>query len=110
METVVVLGPLPGWHGDKTNNCCCLPHKLKASGALLFFWILFNLFVLVMLALDLGVFHRRAHTVRFKEALAWSAAWISMAIAFAVIVYFWRGRVSSLEFVTGYVLELSVRV
>jgi tellurite resistance protein TerC len=63
-----------------------------------------------MLALDLGVFHRRVHTVRFKEALAWSAAWISMAAIFAVIVFFWRGRASSLEFVTGYVIELSLSV
>jgi tellurite resistance protein TerC len=77
---------------------------------LLLFWVLFNLFVLVMLALDLGVFHRRAHTVRFKEALAWSAAWISMAAIFAVIVFYWHGRASSLEFVTGYVIELSLSV
>jgi len=77
---------------------------------LLLFWILFNLFVLVMLALDLGVFHRRAHTVRFKEALAWSAAWISMAAVFSIIVLYWHGRTSSLEFITGYVIELSLSV
>jgi len=77
---------------------------------LLLFWILFNLFVLAMLALDLGVFHRRAHTVRFKEALAWSAAWISMAAVFSVIVLYWHGRTSSLEFITGYVIELSLSV
>jgi len=77
---------------------------------LLLFWILFNLFVLVMLALDLGVFHRRAHTVRFKEALAWSAAWISMAAVFSLIVLYWHGRTSSLEFITGYVIELSLSV
>jgi tellurite resistance protein TerC len=77
---------------------------------LLLFWILFNLFVLVMLALDLGVFHRRAHTVRFKEALAWSAAWISMAAVFSIIVLYWHGRASSLEFITGYVIELSLSV
>jgi len=63
-----------------------------------------------MLALDLGVFHRRAHTVRFKEALAWSAAWISMAAVFSVIVLYWHGRTSSLEFITGYVIELSLSV
>ena len=77
---------------------------------MLLFWILFNLFVLVMLALDLGVFHRRAHTVRFKEALAWSAAWISMAAVFSIIVLYWHGRASSLEFITGYVIELSLSV
>jgi len=77
---------------------------------LLLFWILFNLFVLAMLVLDLGVFHRRAHTVKFREALAWSAVWIALAIIFAVVVFFWHGRTSALEFVTGYVIELSLSV
>ncbi|HEX3322108.1 MAG TPA: TerC family protein [Terriglobales bacterium] len=77
---------------------------------MLLFWILFNLFVIVMLALDLGIFHRRAHTVRFKEALAWSAAWIGLAAIFSVIVLYWHGRHSSLEFITGYVIELSLSV
>ena len=76
----------------------------------LLFWILFNLFVLVMLVLDLGVFHRRTHVVRFREALLWSAMWIALAAVFAVLVYFWRGRGPSLEFVTGYVIELSLSV
>jgi tellurite resistance protein TerC len=77
---------------------------------LLIFWILFNLFVAAMLVLDLGVFHRRAHTVRFREALGWSAMWIALAGAFAVLVYFWHGRTASLEFVTGYIIELSLSV
>jgi tellurite resistance protein TerC len=74
------------------------------------FWILFNLFVAVMLALDLGVFHRRAHTVQFKEALGWSLLWVALAGAFAVLVYFWHGRTEMLEFVTGYVIELSLSI
>jgi len=74
------------------------------------FWILFNLFVLVMLVLDLGVFHRRTHVVKFREALLWSALWIALAAIFAVIVYFWHGRVPAVEFVTGYVIELSLSV
>jgi tellurite resistance protein TerC len=74
------------------------------------FWILFNLFVAAMLALDLGVFHRRAHTVKFKEALVWSLIWISLAGAFAVLVHFWYGRTPMLEFITGYVIELSLSV
>jgi TerC family integral membrane protein len=74
------------------------------------FWILFNLFVLVMLVLDLGVFHRRNHVVKFREAMLWSAMWIALAAIFAVIVYFWYGRVPALEFVTGYVIELSLSV
>ena len=63
-----------------------------------------------MLVLDLGVFHRRTHVVRFREALLWSAMWIALAAVFAVLVYFWRGRGPSLEFVTGYVIELSLSV
>jgi tellurite resistance protein TerC len=77
---------------------------------LILFWVLFNLFVLAMLVLDLGVFHRRAHTVKFREALAWSAMWIALALGFAVLVYFWHGRTTTLEFVTGYVIELSLSV
>jgi tellurite resistance protein TerC len=63
-----------------------------------------------MLVLDLGVFHRRAHTVKFREALIWSVAWIGLAVAFAVVIYFWHGRTPALEFVTGYVIELSLSV
>ncbi|HYK51607.1 MAG TPA: TerC family protein [Terriglobales bacterium] len=77
---------------------------------MLLFWILFNVFVVVMLALDLGVFNRRVHTVTFREALAWSAMWVGLAAAFAVIVYFWHGRTESLEFATGYVIELSLSI
>jgi len=63
-----------------------------------------------MLVLDLGVFHRRAHTVKFREAVAWSVAWIALAAAFAVVIFFWHGRTPALEFVTGYVIELSLSV
>lgn len=63
-----------------------------------------------MLALDLGVFHRRAHTVKFKEALGWSLMWIALAGAFAVLVYFWHGHTPMLEFITGYVIELSLSI
>lgn len=77
---------------------------------MLVFWILFNLFVLAMLALDLGVLHRRPHRVSFREALAWSGVWIALAAAFAVLVLFWHGRAQALQFVTGYVVELSLSV
>jgi len=63
-----------------------------------------------MLALDLGVFHRRSHTAKFREAILWSVMWIALAAAFALLVYFWHGRAASLEFVTGYVIELSLSV
>jgi tellurite resistance protein TerC len=72
--------------------------------------MLFNLFVLAMLALDLGVFHRRAHAVKFREALSWSLMWMALAGIFAVVVFLWHGRAASLEFVTGYVIELSLSV
>lgn len=75
------------------------------------FWILFNLFVIVMLALDLGVFHRGGgHVVKVREAMLWSVAWITMAAIFALIVLFWHGRTPALEFVTGYVIELSLSI
>ena len=95
------------------------PYEMAAGGCgiqirdgtlLILFWILFNLFVAAMLVLDLGVFHRRSHTVRFREALVWSVVWIALAAVFAVVIYFWRGRTPSLEFVTGYVIELSLSV
>lgn len=77
---------------------------------MLIFWVLFNLFVAAMLALDLGVFHRRGHTVKFREALGWTVLWIALAAAFAALLFFWRGRVPALEFVTGYVIELSLSI
>jgi tellurite resistance protein TerC len=77
---------------------------------LLYFWILFNLFALGMLVLDLRVFHRRGGIVRSREALAWGAMWIGLAAGFALLIFFWQGRQVALEFVTGYVLELSLSV
>ena len=77
---------------------------------MLVFWVLFNLFVLAMLALDLGVLDRRPHRVSFREALAWSGVWIALAGAFAVLMFFWRGPAHALQFVTGYVVELSLSV
>ena len=77
---------------------------------MLLFWIGFNLFVIAMLALDLGVFNRRAHSVGFREALGWSGMWVALAAAFGGIVYFWHGRTASLEFATGYLIELSLSV
>ncbi|MGA8152839.1 MAG: TerC family protein [Terriglobales bacterium] len=76
----------------------------------LLFWIFFNLFVLAMLALDLWVFHRPAHLIKFREAVAWSVTWIVLAIAFAVLVYFWHGRDAAVEFTTSYIVELSLSV
>jgi tellurite resistance protein TerC len=77
---------------------------------LLYFWIFFNLFALAMLVADLTLFHRSGRVVRAAEALAWSAMWIVLALSFAACIYFWRGHALALEFVTGYILELSLSV
>ncbi len=71
-------------------------------------WILFNVFVIGMLALDLGVFHRKAHEIKFKEAITWSIIWILLALVFNVLVYFWHGTHAALEFLTGYLIEKSL--
>jgi tellurite resistance protein TerC len=73
-------------------------------------WVLFLLFVFFMLALDLGVFHRQAHAVERREALAWSAVWIGMAIVFNIGVYAIQGSEQGLEWTTGYLIEKSLSV
>jgi len=71
-------------------------------------WILFNVFVAAMLALDLGVFHRPAQRPTLRQSLVWSGIWISLAALFAVLVLLWQGKTAALEFSTGYVIELSL--
>jgi tellurite resistance protein TerC len=71
-------------------------------------WAGFILCVLIFLALDLGVFHRGSHVVKFKEALAWSALWFSLAMIFAGATAHWRGREEASQFTTGYLIELSL--
>jgi tellurite resistance protein TerC len=73
-------------------------------------WIGFSVFVVAMLTLDLGVFHRKAHEVKLREAVIWSAVWIGLALAFNVALYVWFGPVRALEFLTGYVLEKALSV
>ena len=73
-------------------------------------WVVFNIFVLAMLALDLGVFHRKAHVIKIKEALGWSVAWILLSLLFNMVIYFWRGSETALEFLTGYLIEKSLSV
>jgi tellurite resistance protein TerC len=72
------------------------------------FWVIFNLFVLAMLILDLKVFHRKAHVIHIREALLWSAVWIAMALAFNIGIYFWYGSEKALQFLTGYLIEKSL--
>jgi tellurite resistance protein TerC len=73
-------------------------------------WVVFNIFVLGMLALDLGVFNRKAHVIKIREALIWSAVWITLALLFNLGIYFWRGPETALEFLTGYLIEKSLSV
>jgi len=68
-------------------------------------WIVFNAFLLAMLALDLGVFHRRDRAISLKDALIWSVIWILMAFMFNILVYFWLGPDKALKFFTGYLIE-----
>ncbi len=74
----------------------------------IFLWVVFNVFVLGILALDLAVFHRKAHVVSLREALAWSCVWVSLALLFGIGVYFVRGGEKALEFITGYLIEWSL--
>ncbi len=76
----------------------------------LVFWIGFLLFVLAMLALDLGVFNREAHTVSVREAGIWTAVWVSLALIFNLGLYFVAGHQAGLEFLTGYLIEYSLSV
>lgn len=73
-------------------------------------WAGFIAFVLMMLALDLGVFHRRPHAIGTREALAWSVVWIALALAFDAWIYWRFGAKAGLEFLTGYVIEKSLSI
>ncbi|HEY0745010.1 MAG TPA: TerC family protein [Chryseosolibacter sp.] len=73
-------------------------------------WICFNVFVLIMLALDLGVFHRKSHEVSVKEALTWTSIWITLAMLFNLFVFYYFGKDKAVEFFTGYVIEKSLSV
>ncbi|WP_394759178.1 TerC family protein [Flavobacterium sp.] len=74
------------------------------------FWVCFNVFVILMLALDLGLFNRKAHVIKIKEAMIWSGVWIALALCFNVLLYYWQGEAKALEFFTGYVIEKSLSV
>lgn len=74
------------------------------------FWIGFIAFVAVMLGLDLGIFHRRERVMSFKESVAWSVFWVSLAAGFAVLIYLYQGHQRALEFVTGYLVEESLSI
>ena len=76
----------------------------------LYFWIAFNAFIILMLALDLGVFQKKDHVITVKESLRWIALWVSLAMLFNGFVYYWKGSEKALEFFTGYLIEMSLSV
>jgi tellurite resistance protein TerC len=73
-------------------------------------WVGFNLFVIAMLAIDLGVFHRKAHEVSVREAGGWIAVWVTLSLCFAGGVTYFMGTVKGLEYLTGYLIEQSLSV
>jgi TerC family integral membrane protein len=82
-------------------------HSIGSSTGL---WIGFSLFILLMLSLDLGLFNRKAHKITYREATIWSVVWITLASIFAALVFWFQGTQRGLEFITGYVIELSLSV
>jgi tellurite resistance protein TerC len=83
---------------------------MDAIGGSTWLWVGFSLFILTMLSLDLGLFNRKAHTIRYREAWIWSGVWVTLAMLFAALVFHYQGSTRGLEFVTGYLIELSLSV
>ena len=83
---------------------------MDAIGGSKWLWTGFSLFILTMLSLDLGLFNRKAHTVKYREAWIWSAVWVTLAMGFAGIVFYYLGSPSGVEFLTGYLIVLSLSV
>jgi len=79
-------------------------------GGLPWLWVGFSLFIFTMLSLDLGLFNRKAHTIKYREAWIWSGVWVTLATIFAGIVFYYLGSGSGIEFLTGYLIELSLSV
>ena len=83
---------------------------MDTVGSSIGLWVGFAVFILLMLSLDLGLFNRKAHAIRYREAMIWSGVWISLAMMFAAIVFWFQGSERGFEFITGYVIELSLSV
>src|SRR5688572_3996272 len=73
-------------------------------------WVGFSVFILLMLSLDLGLLNRKAHAIKYREAATWSAVWVTLAMIFAGLVFWYQGTQRGLEFLTGYLIELSLSV
>ncbi|HKN83109.1 MAG TPA: TerC family protein [Pyrinomonadaceae bacterium] len=84
--------------------------RMDAVGGSTWLWIGFSLFILTMLSLDLGLFNRKAHTIKYREAWIWSGVWVTLALIFAALVFHYQGSTRGFEFLTGYLIELSLSV
>ena len=73
-------------------------------------WLGFSIFIVAMLSLDLGLFNRKAHTIKYREAWIWSGVWVTLALIFGGLVFHYQGSQRGLEFLTGYLIELSLSV
>lgn len=83
---------------------------MNPMGSSTWLWIGFSVFILLMLSLDLGLLNRKAHTIKYREAATWSAVWVTLAMIFAGLVFYYQGSNRGLEFLTGYLIELSLSV
>ena len=85
-------------------------NSMDPMGSSTWLWIGFAVFIVLMLSLDLGLLNRKAHTIKYREAVTWSVIWITLAMGFAALVFWYQGTVRGLEFLTGYLIELSLSV
>ena len=114
-----LIGPRSGRYRSGSDLSSQLPlsdpdgillTRMNSIGNSAGLWIGFSLFILIMLSLDLGLFNRKAHAIKYREATIWSIVWITLAMIFAGIVFWNQGTDLGLKFLTGYVIELSLSV
>src|ERR1043165_6891089 len=83
---------------------------MNAIGSSTWLWLGFSVFIFTMFSAGLGLFNRNAHTIRYREAWIWSGVWVTVALIFAALVFHYQGSQRGLEFLTGYLIELSLSV
>jgi tellurite resistance protein TerC len=87
-----------------------LPADMDMASHSIWLWVGFGALILTMLSLDLGLFHRKAHSITYRESMIWSSVWVAMAMIFAGVVFWHLGKDRGTEFLAGYVIELSLSV
>ena len=95
---------------SRNSGAILLKLCMDSFSGLTWLWLGFSVFIVTMLSLDLGLFNRKARTIRYREAWIWSGVWVTVALIFAALVFHYQGSVRGLEFVTGYLIELSLSV